>query len=333
MSAALRFTTQNPWDDPLFRSAIRGREREQRRAEMQATIDRSDAQRAGRVYVEREVDPIGEAPPPPKKSPELARDPKRPQYLAAPWVCPGCGSVYNTAMAVRAHKAECVGLYERRRDAETGVAKPGPAYRCPECGLGATSQASLRGHRLAEHAASVAAAVAKVDALLADPKTVVVADFNEPAPPPVAREHVQADTPAPAPACPIGEPAAPTATAEEGEGKMATTTKKLRPCGCGGDGRHRSACALAKKTTPTPVTCVCGQPFPSANARNGHLKNCPARGGTAPVKKIFATAAPEAPATAPAARTIRCTVGSVSLDLGSLEEAAQFVRLVTGGAT
>lgn len=41
------------------------------------------------------------------------------------------------------------------------------------------------------------------------------------APPPIAREHVQADTPAPAPACPNGEPAAPTATAEEeGDGRV-----------------------------------------------------------------------------------------------------------------
>jgi hypothetical protein len=166
--------------------------------------------------------------------------------------------------------------------------KPGPAYTCPECGLGATSQASLRGHRLAEHAPAVAAAVAKIDALLADPKTVVVADFNEPAP-------IQADTPPEAPAYPTRQPAAPTVAAEEGEKMTATTeppkkvkalkmpkyepVKGPRICGCARTGSHKATCKLAVKAPAAPRTCACGKTFPTANGLNGHKRACKGAAG------------------------------------------------------
>lgn len=317
LEGKIRFATQNPWDDPLFRSAIRGEDRAKRRAEMQATIDRADAQRVGKQCRE-------EAAPAPKRAPELPRDPTRPQFLAEPWVCPGCRTPFETANGVITHKTKCVGLYEQRRDRE-----------------------------------AVAAAVAKGDALLADPKTVVVANFNEPEPPPVACEPIQADTPVEAPACPIGE-APPTVAAEEGEKEMAKVetkkapTKGPRPCGCARTGLHKATCALAPKAAATPVTCECGKPFSSEAARNGHRRTCDGRPKAATpalapiplataaqaeqsIEEIERAAGGRRAQRDPEPPSLRCLVvrvrGAVPLEVecATVEDAAAFVRLVGAG--
>lgn len=82
----------------------------------------------------------------------------------------------------------------------------------------------------------------------------------KPVPPaPVAREPIQADTPTSAPACPIGQPAAPTVAAEE-ETMTATaerprTAPKAAPrlCGCRGSG-HSAPCLLAAPPAASPPT-------------------------------------------------------------------------------
>lgn len=108
--------------------------------------------------------------------------------------------------------------------------------------------------------------------------------------PPVAREHIQADTPVEAPACPIGEPAAPTATAEEGEKGMAKVETKRsapkrepvgparRPCGCGLTGRHMKTCALAPKEEPGVHICPdCAKDCLSKSGLGGHMAWCEKR--------------------------------------------------------
>lgn len=59
----IRFSTPNPWDDPLFRSAIHGEDRARRREEMQASIDKIEARRVGGKY--REEVTVDPAPAPP----------------------------------------------------------------------------------------------------------------------------------------------------------------------------------------------------------------------------------------------------------------------------
>lgn len=189
------------------------------------------------------------------------------------------------------------------------------------------------------------------------------------APPPVAREPIQADTPSPAPACPIGEPAAPTATAEEGE-KMAKVEEKkgvpmpalaepwkcdragcdftaataqrrgvhlLRAHGIKGTSngaRSWAAKAASKITAPKPSAAykceTCGKGFSSGAALGGHRNTH---------TSVKAKKEPVTPAPAPVRAeppSLRCLVvrvrGAVPLEVecATAEDAAAFVRLVAG---
>ena len=104
VEGAVRFRTQNPWDDPLFRSAIKGSEREQRRAEMQKAIDLSNARRVGGSYVELESDPIGEAPAVPVPAPVTT---DATGTRSERWACPGCDWSSDKGSAIAGHKRSC----------------------------------------------------------------------------------------------------------------------------------------------------------------------------------------------------------------------------------
>lgn len=455
LEGKIRFSTPNPWDDPLFRSAIRGDDRAKRRAEMQATIDLDEARRGGtfreapdpvaaaetrapatlppavetqiRVLVARaarrhprakaafddlvqeatigalealpRVDPARGDPVPflmmrargalmdalrrdggalgvsgassairngglpecltnpvplgarypdgalvvdpahPRGGEELEAVEARDELEAAlagrsprERVVLLAGSLADGARAIgvsesRACQIKNAALARLREVAGTSApSKPGPAYKCKVCGAGATSMTALLEHHKAAHARpehpEIVAARAKVDALFLEPKTVIVADFNdEPEVVPVAREPIQADTPTPAPACPIGEPAAPTVAAEEGETVTATATapvatpkkakaKKVAPkpkpgprlCGCARTGSHKATCALAPKQVAGPVRCACGREFATASAINGHKRSCngkPGARGAAAAKRILKLAPPPPPALPP----------------------------------
>lgn len=131
-------------------------------------------------------------------------------------------------------------------------------------------------------------------------------------PAPVAREPIQADTPLEAPACPIGEQAAPTVAAEEGETGMGKTETKRsapkrepvgparRPCGCGLTGRHLKTCALAPKEEPGVHVCPdCGKDCLSRSGLGGHMAWCEKRKER--LAKEAAPVASEAPAPVPPA--------------------------------